>query len=95
MHSPFQSLVVAESKLQVNSEPYTLNAELYLCLSPPRGPPAGIWIAEIPDESSLATELFGASLIQVKAGAGGCVQLARGPSVEQGWEAFPDGSWMP
>lgn len=31
----------------------------------------------------------------MKAGAGGCVQLARGPSVEQGWEAFSDGSWMP
>ena len=29
MHSHFQSLVVAESKLQVNFEPYTLNAELY------------------------------------------------------------------
>lgn len=87
--------MVAQSKLQVNSEPYTLNSDLYLGLSPPRGPPAGIWTAGIPGESSLATGLSGVSLIQVEAGAGGCVQLARGPSVERSWEAFPDGSWVP
>ena len=95
MYPHFQSLVVAESKLPIKSEPYTLNSELYVGYFPPRGPPARIWTARISDKSFLVTKLSAVSLIQVKAEAGGCVQLALCPSLEQVWEAFPDGSWMP
>lgn len=63
---------MAESKLHINSEPYTSNSELYLGYFPPRGPPARICTARIPDKSLLVTNLSAVSLIQVNSEAGGC-----------------------
>lgn len=63
---------MAESELHLNSEPYTSHSELYLSYFPPRGSPARIWTARIPDKSFLVTNLSAVSLIQVNSEAGGC-----------------------
>lgn len=63
---------MAESKLHLSSETLTLNSELYLGYFPPKGPPARIGTARIPDKSFLVTNLAAVSLIQVNSETGGC-----------------------
>lgn len=84
MYPPFQSLEVAEAeaeaKLHLSAEPDTSNSELYLGYFPPRGLPARIWTARIPDQSFLVTELPAGRLSQVNSEAGGCAAGSVPPS---------------